>query len=439
MNKKSDLEKSSSSLFSELSGKSEKSQKYYYLYKVGGKYFLRKKGKKNLKDKSLTNKQSTGKINSKSIESHINFLFKYKYNKACQYNTIIINRLIYNINSLVVTKFKENLILFDENEFIFRFYEINNAKKLLKKILNYYELNNVIYPNYTSIYEGNYLFNNIEQKQKIIDRQEKISKNKKDKDIKSDDNNKEEDILNSNVVESILNQTNTSETKRFFGLNNDSNYIEEDDDFSKIYSLIKNIEKFDKKENSNKIFKKKSLIRIINDKEKSVKKENSIKKENIKINKNIYQKDLLSTVSYFKKFKSKFIIKDDTTKDNSINNKQYFSNTFYNNNLKINKKNNNSSSIHKRINTFDTHKIRSKYFIFTNNSINFSNNTSRNFKNPYSISKRPIINKENITYSKKKIYQNFSRRNKNITHKISKSINTVSNSNFNLDNDYFNL
>ena len=259
MNKKSDLEKSTSSLFSELSGKSEKSQKYYYLYKVGGKYFLRKKGKKNLKDKSLTNKQSTGKINSKSIESHINFLFKYKYNKACQYNTIIINRLIYNINSLVVTKFKENLILIDENEFIFRFYEINNAKKLLKKILNYYELNNVIYPNYTSIYEGNYLFNNIEQKQKIIDRQEKISKNKKDKNSKSDDNNKEEDILNSNVVESILNQTNTSETKRFFGLNNDSNYIEEDDDFSKIYSLIKNIEKFDKKENANKIFKKKKF------------------------------------------------------------------------------------------------------------------------------------------------------------------------------------
>ena len=440
MNKKSDLEKSSSSVLSELSEKSGKTQKYYYLYKVGGKYFLRKKDKKNLKDKSLT-KYSIGKTNMKLIELYVNSAFKYKYNKAFQYNMIIINRLIYNINSFVVNSFKENLILFDENEFFFRFYEIKNSKQLLKKILDYYELNNVIYPNYISLYEGNYIFNNIEQKQKIIDRQEKIIKNKKDKLIKSEDNN-EENILDSNVVESILNQTNTSETKRFFGLNNDSNYFEENDDFTQINSLIKNIEKFDKKENANKIFKKKNLIRIINDKnknnkikEKYVKKDiNALIKENIKTKKNSYERKLLSTISYFDKFKSKFKIKDDNATNNTIiNNKQYFSNTYYH------KKNdtNNLSNIHKRINTLDTHKIRTKFLIFANNSINFRNNSPIIFKSPYYTKK--TINKENITYSKKKIYQNFSRKNKNIIHKISKSINPVSISKFNLDSDYFNL
>ena len=53
--------------------------------------------------------------------------------------------------------------------------------QLLKKILDYYETNNIIYPNYTALYEGNYIFNNIEQKQKIIDRIEQKAKNKKEK------------------------------------------------------------------------------------------------------------------------------------------------------------------------------------------------------------------------------------------------------------------
>ena len=90
-----------------------------------------------------------------------------------QYNKTIINRLIYNINSKIVTTFKENLILCDINEFLYRFYEKNKSEQILKKLLTYYEINNIIYPNYISLYEGNYIFNNIEQKQKIIDRQEK--------------------------------------------------------------------------------------------------------------------------------------------------------------------------------------------------------------------------------------------------------------------------
>ena len=191
-----------------------------------------------------------------------------------------------------------------------------------------------------------------------------------------------------------------------------------------------------------KFSKKKNLIRIINDKnknnkikEKYVKKDiNVLIKENIKTKKNSYERKLLSTISYFDKFKSKFKIKDDNATNNTIiNNKQYFSNTYYH------KKNdtNNLSNIHKRINTLDTHKIRTKFLIFANNSINFRNNSPIIFKSPYYTKK--TINKENITYSKKKIYQNFSRKNKNIIHKISKSINPVSISKFNLDSDYFNL
>ena len=445
MNKITNLENSYYSSISESSETSnKKKQKYYYLYKVGGKYLLKKKGKENVKKKSST-KIRNEKVNIKLIESHINSLFRYKYTKLRPYNTIIINRLIYNANSSIVTSFKENLILCDYNEYFFRFYGIKKGMQLLKKILDYYETNNIIYPNYTALYEGNYIFNNIEQKQKIIDRIEQKAKNKKEK-KQEEEKNKEENILSSNVVESILNQTNTSENKRLFGLKDDinnssnNNLIEEDnDDYEQINSLIKNIDKLEKNENKNKIFKKKNLIRIINDKiNKLVKKENSVKKDNMRNNKNLNLKDLLSTISYFHKHNSKFKMKDFSIKDNlNNNNNEHFYNTHYNK-LLINKKNIiNSLKEHKRINTLDVDKIRPKNIIISNNK-KYYNNSQKNSKSPY-IFRKPISNIDNITYSKKKILQNFTGRNTTRIHKNSKSINTVSNSNFHLDSDYFNI
>ena len=385
-------------------------------------------------------------MNIKLIESHINSLFRYKYTKLRPYNTIIINRLIYNVNSSIVTSFKENLILCDYNEYFFRFYGMKKGMQLLKKILNYYETNNIIYPNYTVLYEGNYIFSNIEQKQKIIDRIEKNEKNKKEK-YNKEEKNKEENILSSNVVESILNQTNTSENKRLFGLkdeinnNSNNNLVEEDnDDYEQINSLIKNIDKFEKNENRNKIFKKKSLIRIINDKiNKLVKKENSVKKDNMRNNKNLNLKDLLSTISYFHKHNSNFKTKDFSNKDNlNDNNKEYLYSTHYNK-LLINKKNIiNSLKEHKRINTLDVEKIRHKNIIISNNN-KYYNNSQKNSKSPY-IFRKPISNIDNnITYSKKKILYNFTGRNTTSVHKNSKSINTVSKPNFHLDSDYFNI
>jgi hypothetical protein len=197
----------------------EKKQRYYYLFKKGDKYLLKKKKNKENNIKNLIKKNVS---NMSKIESHIKFLFNYKYTKTLEYDNIIINRLIYDIDSKITTTFKENLLLYDNNEFIYKFYEKNKCKQSLKKLINYYDLNNIIYPNYIPLYEGNYIFNNIGQKQKIIDRLERY----KNKEINEKNNvDEEENILNSNVVESILNQTNTSETKRFFGLNNDSNYF----------------------------------------------------------------------------------------------------------------------------------------------------------------------------------------------------------------------
>ena len=123
---------SSISESSEISCK--KTQKYYYLYKVGGKYLLKKKRKENGTKKILM-KMRNEKLNIKLIESHINSLFRYKYTKLRPYNTIIINKLIYNSNSSIVTSFKENLILCDDNEYFFQFYGKKKRNATIKKIV----------------------------------------------------------------------------------------------------------------------------------------------------------------------------------------------------------------------------------------------------------------------------------------------------------------
>lgn len=424
MNKNINLEKSSSSFLSNISSTSQKSSKkrYYYLNKISDKNIQRKKPSKETSNKKIIPKKTSS---LRSVISHIHSLFNYKYTKLIQYNTTIINRLIYNINSKVVTEFKENLIWSDFTEFFYYFYERNKSEQLLKKLLNYYDVNNIIYPNYISLYEGNYIFNNIEQKQKIIDRQEKMEKNG-EKNQKAKD--KEENILNSNVVESILNQTNTSENKRIFGLKDDNNFIEEDD-FEQINNLINNIDNIEKNGNKNKIFKKKNFIRIINAKD-------NIGNKADKSNKKSYIKELLSTITYFEKIDNKLKPKIENQKEinnNKINSKEIFSKTNYNNLVIKRNINFNNSKNHKRINTLDTDKTRLKNRILSyNNSLNDSNNS---FKSPYII-KRPI-NIDNITYSKKKISQNVSRTKNVYIHKNSKSISNFNNYNFNLDTDNF--
>ena len=406
----------------------EKKQRYYYLFKKGDKYLLKKKKNKENNIKNLIKKKVS---NISKIESHIKFLFNYKYTKTLEYDNIIINRLIYDIDSKITTNFKENLLLYDNNEFIYKFYEKNKCKQSLKKLINYYDLNNIIYPNYIPLYEGNYIFNNIGQKQKIIDRLERY----KNKEINEKNNvDEEENILNSNVVESILNQTNTSETKRIFGIKDDntSKYNDDNDDINQIYSLIKNIDMIENNKNKAKIFKKKNMIRIVN----HIKNKIKIRNNNNNINKIIYIKNiqkspfakLLSTISYFGNNKNTNTIKG---KENINSSKEYFSSIFskYYNDL-INKRNVNKSKIHKRINTLDINKTSHKNTIILYNTIN----NKKSFKSPYII-KRPI-NLDNITYSKKKITKNITSVN---SHKNSKSSNINTDPDIHIDSDYFNL
>ena len=110
------------------------------------------------------------------------------------YDVKIINDIIYNQRSHYVETFKEYLIFEDINEFLKRFYPLNESKKKLSKILVFYEKYSKIYANYTTLPESKYMYKNIKRKQKMIDNMQNSD----------DDENSNEEDENSSTEERIF-------------------------------------------------------------------------------------------------------------------------------------------------------------------------------------------------------------------------------------------
>ena len=414
-------------------------KKLYYLYKNGTKYIVKKKEKgKNSFNEIKYNKN----IKLNIIEKQINEKLISKYNSnPVIYNTIIVNRIMRNISSHVVAIFKEYLIYGDIFDFLTKYYNKRKSLYLLKEIIKYYIDNNIIYPNYMVLPEGDYIFRNIQQKQRIIDNQEENLriKNNKDKDKINDEDN----ILTSKVMDSILNQTDTSEARNCFGISNKS--INENDDDSKVNLLIENIDKAEDINNKKQIFYKKKLIRIVNNNNDI--KGNTFFKMCKFINKNDF--NLYLTLK-----------NDDKNNNNNYNNKELFEKNMKNtytgfaskksmvselfstishhnklgrNNINlIEKTNNNINNLANcvKMNTIEANKINiRKKFLFTEPKEDNSNSknslySSLNSHSPYII-KRPT--NENISLNKRNIYNNKSYNNTIYSKKNNNSINKSNN------------
>lgn len=81
------------------------------------------------------------------------------------YNTKIVNDIIYNEQSNVVSVFKDYLIYDDVSEFLKRSYNTTEAKNRLPKVIAFYETYSKVFPNYVNLPENKYMFKNIERKQ----------------------------------------------------------------------------------------------------------------------------------------------------------------------------------------------------------------------------------------------------------------------------------
>ena len=81
------------------------------------------------------------------------------------YNTKIVNDIIYNENSNVVSRFKDFLIYDDVSEFLKRWYKKSESLSRLPKVIAFYETYSKVFPNYVNLPENKYMFKNIERKQ----------------------------------------------------------------------------------------------------------------------------------------------------------------------------------------------------------------------------------------------------------------------------------
>lgn len=81
------------------------------------------------------------------------------------YNTKIINDIIYNENTHVVSIFKDYLIYDDISEFLKRQYKKSECASRLPKVIQFYETYSKVFPNYVCLPESKFMFKNIERKQ----------------------------------------------------------------------------------------------------------------------------------------------------------------------------------------------------------------------------------------------------------------------------------
>jgi hypothetical protein len=84
------------------------------------------------------------------------------------------NDFIYNEPTNMVAVFKDYLILDDASEFLKRFYGSQELDSRLPRIFDYYEKYSKVFPNYIKLEkENNYMYKNIERKQRAIDEKQK--------------------------------------------------------------------------------------------------------------------------------------------------------------------------------------------------------------------------------------------------------------------------
>ena len=294
--------------------------------------------------------------------------FQNKYNHMPdQYETNIIDNIIYNDKSHIVSKFKDLLIAYDYSDYLKRYYTYRESIIRLPKYYEYYNLYSKIFPNYTSIPEGKYFYMNIQRKQRMIDLQEKIeSENNNEKD-------KIDNVFNTSVVNSILNRTNKEEMEIIFDIN---------------------IDKIKKNEN---IFMDKinKLINLINTYE--IKEDYFIDYNYESKNRNNKNKDVISplmniNINYinFNKYN------EDKTNSNSINNHSNKNNIFlykiFNLSIKGNKKNKNKIK-------YNSHEKKDySLFIMKINQLKKNKKVLNNMAN-YLKNKKLCINKNNKNHS----------------------------------------
>ena len=314
------------------------------------------------------------------------------------YNINIIDNIIYNEKSHIVATFKDRLIIDDTGEFLKRYYIKKESNVRLPKFYEYYDLYSKIFPNYTTFYEGKYLYQNIQRKQRMIDLQEKLEmdeKNNKDKkDFSRNESQNKENVFNTDVIDSILNGTNNEGMEIIFNVN--KNNIKQDEDiFNKEINNIIDIIN---------IYENKTKQNIKDDKNK----DNTWNKNislpinlNYSKNKRIRNSSSMSTINntnitYYNNIQSiisKFFNIPSQQKNNILN---------LHNNTNKNKKINSKIKYYQKKDNNLVEKLEQNLFKIRQKSIGFQKNLSQNISTSNQTQKDISISKRNSSIYNKK-------------------------------------
>ena len=386
---------------------------------------------KNREKKENTNKEDKKILSFQSIEKLIYKSFRKYYNNNSKFNIMKIDEIINNEKSHLVAEFKDFLVMGDMGEFILKYYNKKEIDAIYKQILDYYNENLFIFPNYVALYESKYIYNNIQKKQKIIDIQEELNdnkdqKNKNEKKEKQDPNK----VFSVKEIDSILNETNTSGIRKYFGISDNSvteNGINKNE--QQIFELIEKINVIEKNSINNN--KENNNNKNYRDNNKSLKQED--KKISIKGNiSNGNNKSIIKEKENISNQKEK-VIKGRNEKINiygqdktkNISEIKYFEN-------KTLKNSNNLSQPNLYI------KNQSNTKIIFMNSIHEKNNSKDNTKKVKEIIDKEIKNNDLAVQNKKKIIEKFysKENNKNLLNKI---MNKTKNFSLFQDNNEYNI
>ena len=338
-------------------------------------------------------------LSMKTIEKiiHCNFLNEYVNDKDF-YNIRMIDAIIHNEPNHVVAEFKDYLINGDLSEFLQTYYKLEDSKIILPKILEYYITCSVIFPNYVILPESKYIYKNIQRKQRVIDEQQE--KEDKEEYLKNNKNKIEEkkidNVFNTQAFDSILNQTDTSGIKNFFGIPEDT-ISDVNEEF---VNVINEINKGERKKS---VSKKNKRNRNLNKNDKleqylSNKSKKIFNCEKLQLNLNIgvnnggyYPKlHINKTNEKAKKFKGKITDNKKLVLNNINNNNNNLEENVFNtvvntnNNIKNGLENNKNLILNKH------NKIPNQKPWITTNNINTNNTQTNTNNNNYSFKKSDI-------------------------------------------------
>ena len=142
------------------------------------------------------------------------------------YNVKVVNDIIYNDTTHLVSVFKDYLIYDDISEFLKRYYNEGECKTRLNKIYSFYDKYSKVFPNYIILEENKYMFKNIERKQIAIDERQQFFQELEEKEKNNNQNKnsnlsqlfdqQSDQVFDTRFVDSVANiKTNSQVTESF--------------------------------------------------------------------------------------------------------------------------------------------------------------------------------------------------------------------------------